>query len=161
MMLTLEVQTKIAVATETWRSWCKRGNLPSSWQQAWPSTRVLSQQFRSSVRNPSTASSSTDHWMPVCLTGTGQTSPSHRAKGATERLPDGPALHGRAPLSKQTVRWARSPQGNMEPVISSSAWLVHSPKPSQSSNVYCTWLKISQPVDFYWKTPLYEKPSIY
>lgn len=103
------------------------GGLASSWQQAWSSTRVLSQQFGSSVRKPSTAPSSTDHWMPVCLAGTGQTSPSHRAKGATERLPAGPALHGRAPLSKQTGFWARSPQGNMEPVISSSAWLVHSP----------------------------------
>lgn len=109
MMLTLEVQTKIPVATETWRSWCERGSLLSSWQQAWPSTRVLSQQLLSSVRPPPRAtSSSTASWMPVCLVGVGQTSPSHRAKGAMELLPAGPALHGRAPLSKQTVQWATS-----------------------------------------------------
>lgn len=56
----------------------------------------------------SSTSSSTASWMPVCLAGAGQTSPSHRAKGATELLPAGPALHGRAPLSKQTVQWATS-----------------------------------------------------
>lgn len=84
-----------------------RGSLLSNWQQAWPSTRVLSQQRLSSVRPPST-SSSTASWMPVCMAVVGQTSPSHRAKGAMQLLPAGPALHGRAPLSKQTVQWDTS-----------------------------------------------------
>lgn len=54
MMLTLEVQTKIPVATETWRSRREWGSLLSSWQQAWPSTRVLSQQLLHSVSAPPT-----------------------------------------------------------------------------------------------------------
>lgn len=62
----------------------------------------------SPLSDPPSVSSSTASWMPVCLAGVGQTSPSYRAKGATELLPAGPALHGRAPLSKQTVQWATS-----------------------------------------------------
>lgn len=47
-------------------------------------------------------------WMPVCLPGVGLTSPRHQAKGALEPLPAGPALDGRAALSKQTAGWAAS-----------------------------------------------------
>lgn len=57
---------------------------------------------------PSPPPSSTASRMPVCLAGVVQTRASHRGKGATELLPAGPTLHGRAPLSKQTVLWATS-----------------------------------------------------
>lgn len=56
----------------------------------------------------SSSSSSAASWMPVCLPGVGLTSPRHQAKGAMEPLPAGPALDGRAALSKQTAGWAAS-----------------------------------------------------
>lgn len=46
--------------------------------------------------------------MPVCLAGVVQKEANHWGKGAMELLPAGPALHDRAPLSKQTAEWAAS-----------------------------------------------------
>lgn len=66
-------------------------------------------------------------WMPVCLAGVVQNEANHWGKGAMKLLPAGPALHDRAPLSKQTVWSGPQARGNMEPVITSHAWLVHSP----------------------------------
>lgn len=56
----------------------------------------------------SSTSFSAASWMPVCLPGVGLTSPRHQAKRAMEPLPAGPALDGRAALSKQTAGWAAS-----------------------------------------------------
>lgn len=61
LLFSLEVQTKIPVATEM----CA-GSLLSIWQRAWPSTRVLSQQLLSSVRPP-LLHLFLDACLPACL----------------------------------------------------------------------------------------------
>lgn len=112
MLFTLEVQTKIPVATETWQ---RREDRDASGEVFPPfgSRPALAPGCSANSSSPlsdpcSSTSSSTASWMPVCLAGAGLTSPRHRAKGAMELPPAGPALHGRVPLSKQTVQWATS-----------------------------------------------------
>lgn len=129
MMLTLEVQTKIPVATETWRSWCEQGSLLSSWQQAWPSTRVLSQQLLSSVRPPPPPPLPPQP--PGCQSAWlvwAKQAPAIGPKGQWNCCQLG--QHFTAEHHSPNKQCS-GPQatGNMEPVITSRAWLVHSPKP--------------------------------
>lgn len=62
----------------------------------------------SPLSDPQSSTSSYTACLPACLPGVGLTSPRHQAKGAMEPLPAGPALDGRAALSKQTAGWAAS-----------------------------------------------------
>lgn len=140
------MQTKIPVATQTWRSWCEQGSLLSIWQQAWPITRVLSQHFPCSVRPLSSTSSSTASWLPVSLAGVGLTSPRHQPKGQWNCCQLG--QHFTAEHHSPNKQCS-GPQatGNMEPVITSRAWLVHSPKtkPGQELERELHLTQISQP----------------
>lgn len=83
----------------------------------------------------SSTPSSAASWMPVWLAGVGLTSPRHQAKGAMEPLPAGPALDGRAALSKQTADWAagHGPHGtcHYQPCIAGSL-----PKNLSGINLY-------------------------
>lgn len=123
------------------------GTLVSSWQRAWPSTRVLSQQFLSSVRPLAPPPfSSAAHWMPVWLAGEALTSPRRRPKGQWKRCQLG--QHFTAEHHSPNKQCS-GPQatGNMEPVITSRAWLVHSPKtePGQRLERVLRLTQMSQP----------------
>lgn len=144
-MLTLEVQTKIPVATETWRSWCEQGSLLSSWQQAWPSTRVLSQQLLSSVRPPppsrhlflhSLLDASLPGWCgPNKPQPSGQRGNGTAASWASTSRPSTTLQTNSAVGHKPRATWNLS-----LPAV--HGWFTpQNPSQAKDLNVYCTWLK--------------------
>lgn len=146
-MLTLEVQTKIPVARETWRSWCEEGSLLSSWQRAWPSTRVLSQQLLSSVRPPPPPPYPPQP--PGCQSAWlvwAKQAPAIGPKGQWNCCQLGQHFTAEH-HSPNKQRSGPQATGNMEPVITSRAWLVHSPKPKSDQGLECVLhlTQISQP----------------
>lgn len=124
MLFSLEVQTKIPVATQRREGRCaSQGTLlppPFIWQTARPHTRVLSQQLLSSVRALAPTASSSACWMPVWLPK-GLTSPRRGPKGQWKGCQLGrhfTAKHQRSPNKQCSGLPATA---NMQPVISCHA----------------------------------------